>query len=374
MTAGPGGSVSLLATGDLIIDEPDPDAYFDLARPLLLAADVVVGHVEVPFTLQREGTPNVPREARDPAKLGALQRAGVRAASLAANHLYDEGDAGVHDTLDGLRAHAIQPFGAGSNLTEARQPAYLDCHGLRLGFLSYNCVGPKESWAGPNRAGGAYVHVLTHYELDHATPGGPPTTFTGAEAETLEAMKADVARTRGECDFLSVSLHKGTVHTPGLVMAYEKQIARAAVDAGADLVISHHAHILRGIEVYRNTPIFHGLGNFVTVTHALSPRPDADPNDWAQRRLKLFGFLPDPATPEYPFHPESRTTLLARCVIRRDGVEPRFVPVQINRRSQPEPVARDSGGEAVLDYVERITREAGFTTRFDWDGDDVVIS
>jgi AcrR family transcriptional regulator len=49
----------------LIIDEPDPDSYFDLARPVLRSAEIVVGHVEVPFTLQRQGTPNIPLQARD---------------------------------------------------------------------------------------------------------------------------------------------------------------------------------------------------------------------------------------------------------------------------------------------------------------------
>jgi hypothetical protein len=366
--------VTLLATGDLIIDEPEPDTYFNLARPVLRTADVVVGHVEVPFTLQREGTSNVPREARDPAKLSALANAGVRVASLAANHLYDDGKAGVQDTLDGLRRQGIVPFGAGLNLDEARKPACLDCHGVRMGFLSYNCVGTEESWASARKAGGAYVHVLTHYQLDYATPGGMPTVFTGAEAESLEAMKADIARTRAECDFVSVSLHKGTVHTPALVMPYEKQIARAAVDAGADLVVSHHAHILRGIEIYKGKPIYHGLGNFVTVTHALSPQGVSDPNDWAKRRLKLFGFVPDAETPEYPFHPESRNTLLAKCLIDGAGrVEPRFLPVQINRRSQPEIVGHDARGQALLEYVEGISHEAGFGTRFCWDGDEVMV-
>jgi poly-gamma-glutamate synthesis protein (capsule biosynthesis protein) len=367
-------TATLLATGDLILDEPDPDYYFDLVRATLRAADIVVGHVEVPFTLQRQATPSIPLDARDPAKLGALRRAGVSVASLAANHLYDEGRIGVQDTLEGLCQQQIIPFGAGMTLEEARRPAYLDCNGLRFGFLSFNCVGPKESWAGPSKAGGAYVHVLTHYELDHATPGGPPTTFTGAEAESLELMKADIARARAQCDVLSVSLHKGTVHTPGLVVAYEKQIARAAVDAGADLVIGHHAHILRGIEIYKGRPIYHGLGNFVTVTHALSPDAATDPNDWALRRIKLFGFAPDPETPEYPFHPESRTTVLARAVVSDSGaIQARFIPVEINRRSQPEIVGRDVRGAAVLGYVERISRQAGFGTRFAWDGDEVVV-
>jgi poly-gamma-glutamate capsule biosynthesis protein CapA/YwtB (metallophosphatase superfamily) len=367
-------ATTLLATGDLIIDEPDPDSYFEPARPVLRSADVVVGHVEVPFTRRRAGTPNIPLRARDPAKLSALARAGVRVASLGANHVYDEGTPGVHDTLEGLRRRRIAPFGAGLDLDEARAPAYLECNGLTFGFLSYNCVGPKESWAGPAKAGGAYVHVLTLYELDHASPGGPPSIYTGAEADSLERMKDDIARARGQCDVVSVSLHKGMAHTPGLIVPYEKQVARAAVDAGADLVIGHHAHILRGIEIYKGKPIYHGLGNFVTVTHALSPQGATDPNDWALRRTKLFGFAPDPETPEYPFHPESRNTVLAKCVVSASGeIEPRFLPVRINRRSQPEVLGQDARGRAVFDYVERITRAAGLSTRFAWDGDEVLV-
>lgn len=362
----------VLATGDLIIDEPDPDHYFEPARPTLASADVLVGHVEVPFTLEREGSPNVPREARDPRKLAALARAGFHVASLAANHLYDEGSAGVRDTLAALREHGIAPFGAGMTLAEARQPAIVERNGLRLGFLSYNLVGPKDSWASERKAGGAYVYILTSYELDHATPGGTPNVYTGAEADSLERMCDDIRRLRARTDVVMVSLHKGTVHTPVLVMPYEKQVAHAAIDAGADAVIGHHAHILRGIELYKGKPIYHGLGNFVTVTHALSPVGVTDPSDWAVRRMQLFGFVPDPETPEYPFHPESRNAMLAKCVIGADGeIEARYVPCRINRRSQPEVVGREDG-QPVFDYVERITREAGFDTRFEWHGDEVL--
>lgn len=365
-------ALRLLATGDLILDEPDPAFYFEPSRALLQAADVVVGHVEVPFTLRRSGTPNIPLEARDPAKLKVLAEAGIDVASLSANHLYDEGDAGVQDTIDGLCAVGIVPFGAGPDLRQAREAAILERRGVRFGFLSYNLVGPKDTWAGARKAGGAYVYILSSYELDHATPGGTPNVFTGAEAETLLQMADDIRALRARCDVLSVSMHKGTVHTPVLVNGYEKQVAHAAVDAGADVVIGHHAHVLRGIEMYKGKPIYHGLGNFVTVTHALSPVGVTDPSEWALRRQQMFGFVPDPETPEYPFHPESRTTMLARIVVERDGtLNAGYVPCVINRRSQPEVVGRGERGRAVFDYVERITREAGFDTEFTWQGDEV---
>ena len=359
--------ITVLATGDLIIDEPNPDFFFEPARATLGAADVVLGHVEVPFTLAREGTGNVPREARDPAKLRALAQAGVQVASLSANHLYDEGRMGVADTIAGLRAQGIIPFGAVMNLAEARQPALIERGGLRLGFLSYNLVGTKEAWAGPAKAGGAYVHILTHYELDHATPGGAPTTYTGAEASTLLAMADDIRTLKARCDVVTVALHKGAVHTPALVMPYEIQVAHAAIDAGADIIVGHHAHIPRGIELYKNRPIYHGLGNFVTVTHALSTYGVTDTDAWALRRLKLFGFVPDPEKPEYPFHPESRNALLARCVIDDDGaLSPGYLPCVINRQSQPEIVGQDERGKRVFAYIEQITRSAGFDTRFVW--------
>ncbi|HEX8969832.1 MAG TPA: CapA family protein [Chloroflexota bacterium] len=369
------GAVTLLATGDLILDEPEPDTFFEPSRDVLCAADLVIGHVEVPFSTRVRHAPLVPPEARDPAKLAALKRANVVAASLAANHVNDAGSGGIQDTLDGLRAQGIQPFGAGMDLDEARQPAIVSRGGVRFGLLSYNCVGPRESWAGAARAGGAYVHILTHYELDHAEPGGRPVTYTGADADSLLAMADDIAGLRSRCDILSVSFHKGTVHTPARVLGYEKQVARAAIDAGADLVLSHHAHILRGIEIYKGKPIYHGLGNFVTVTQALSTRGVTDPNAWALRRKLLFGFEPDPATPEYPFHPESRLTMLARLTVHDDGhIAAGFLPCVINQRSQPEVVGRDDRGRQVLEYVQRISHEAGLNASLSWRGDEVAVS
>ena len=144
--------VTVLATGDLILDEPNPDSFFDPSRETLCAADMVVGHVEVPFSTRVRHAPLVPPEARDPSKLAALEHANVKAASLAANHVYDAGDGGIQDTLEGLRQHQIVPFGAGMNLDEARQPAILTCENIRVGLLSYNCVGPKTSWASATKA------------------------------------------------------------------------------------------------------------------------------------------------------------------------------------------------------------------------------
>ena len=370
-----GEPLTLQMTGDLILDEPNPDALFDLARHQLQACDVLVGHVEVPHTARGVETHfDVPAPASDPANLATLQRAGFHVATLAGNHIADAGPYGVEDTIAELHRLGIATTGAGMNLTEARQPAIVERQGLRLGFLSYNCVGPRESWAGRNRAGCAYVHVLTHYELDHASPGGPPTVYTFAEPNTLEAMAADIEALRQEVDVLMVALHKGLGHTPATVGMYERQIAKTAIDAGADVVVGHHAHILQGMEVYKDRPIFHGLGNFAIATKALNIDGNSSPERraWAERRRKLFGFEPDPEYTTYPFHPEAKNAILAYCEVDRNGVRTAgYRPCFVNRHSQPEVLANDERGQGVARYVQDISARAGLNAAFEWTGDRV---
>lgn len=368
--------LSLQFTGDLILDEPNPDTLFDLARTRLLDCDVLVGHVEVPHTNRGQAMHfDVPAPASDPANLAALKRAGFHVATLAGNHIADAGPQGVEDTVAELHRLGIVTAGAGTNLSEARKPAVVERNGLRFGFVSYNCVGPRESWAGEKRAGCAYVHVLTHYELDHASPGGPPSVYTFAEPKTLDAMIADLEALRSKVDVLAVALHKGLGHTPATVGMYERQIAKSAIDAGADVVVGHHAHILQGMEIYRNRPIFHGLGNFAIATRALNidGNSSSERRAWAERRRKLFGFEPDPEYTTYPFHPEAKNAILAFCEVDRQGVcSAGFTPCFVNKHSQPEVLGDDDCGRAVADYVRDITVRAGLNAQFEWEDGRVL--
>ncbi len=369
--------ISLFMVGDLVLDEPDPDFFFEPVRTLLQAADLVVGHVETPYTLRgKELQSDIPAEAADPAKIGALARAGFHAASLAGNHVYDHGDEGVDDTVAVLKVNGIAPFGAGSNLDAARQPALLERRGKKFGFLSYNCVGPKDSWAGPAKGGCAYLQVLSHYEQEGANPGGPPLAYTFATPDSIEAMQHDIETLRSKVDVLTVAFHKGLVHTPAKLAMYERPIAKAAIEAGADIVIGHHAHIARGIEIYKGKAIFHGLGNFVTVTRALNIEANAHPKRlaWARRRRELFGFEADPSYPTYPFHPEAKNAIIADCRIAADGtITPGFRPCWIMPTGQPEVLGQTPRGQAVADYIIKITQDAGLKAQFAWDGDRVLV-
>jgi len=370
-------TVSLLLTGDLILDEPAPDSFFDIVRPVLLKADLVAGHVEVPHTRRgRESSSDVPAPPANPDHLRALGRAGFHVATLAGNHIFDAGPNGVEDTIAELRAQGIATTGAGMNLESARQPAVALRKSKRIGFLSYNCVGPKDSWASDSKAGCAYVEVITHYELGYATPGGPPKRIlTFAEPDTLEQMQCDIEALRANVDVVVVALHKGLGHTPARLAGYERPVAKACVDAGADVVVGHHGHILQGVEVYRGKPIFHGLGNFVTVTRALNVEANPSParREWAQRRRELFGFEPDLFYPVYPFHPEAKNAMIGSVRIGGDGqMEAGFLPCWILASGQPEVLGHDERGIEVAAYIDKITRACKLRADFRWAENRVV--
>ncbi|MGY1714944.1 CapA family protein [Geodermatophilus nigrescens] len=369
--------VTVMAVGDLVLDEPDPDSFFAPSTDTLRRADLAIGHVEVPHsTTTTSASTDVPAPPADPEHLKAVTAAGFDVVTLAGNHVYDAGTEGVADTIAHARAAGLLTAGAGMDLEQARTPAVVERGGLRIAVLSYNCVGPKESWATSRKAGCAYVKVLTHYDLEYANPGGPPTVYTFAAPDSLRRMQDDVRAAAASADVVCVSLHKGIGHTPVHVADYERQVSHAAVDAGASVVFGHHAHIMRGIEVYRGRPVYHGLGNFVTVTRALTPSGGnaAELEAWARKRREMFGFAPDPRMPTYPFHPESRATAIAVCRFGADGrVEAGFVPCWIDDDARPVPLGRGVKGEEVAGYVERISREAGLDTRFEWSGDEVLV-
>lgn len=370
-------AATLLLVGDLILDEPDPHFFFAPSRALLRSADLAIGHVEVPHTTRAiEQSTDIPAPPSNPEHLAALADAGFGAVTLAGNHIADCGPPGIADTVATLRALGIPSTGAGMNLTEAKAPVVVERQGVRIGLLSFNCVGPRESWATSKKAGCAYVKVLTHYELDYAQPGGPPNVYTFCAPDSLAAMAAEIEALAARVDVVVVGLHKGSGHVHARVEHYEREVARAAIDAGAHVVVGHHAHILRGIEFHQGRPIFHGLGNFVCVTRALSgPAGDSPERQaWMQRRQKLFGFTPDPAMPTYPFNPASRHAMVARCEVDRNGaVQAGFVPCWIDGEARPVPLGRDPDGERVLAYVKDINEGAGLKARFHWEDGFVAV-
>ncbi|WP_106815416.1 CapA family protein [Microbacterium timonense] len=369
--------ITIHAVGDLVLEHGDARALLAPAAGRLRSADLVIGQLEIPhLEAGIVQTTDVPALPGPPSALDALAEAGFGILTLAGNHVYDFGPDGMRETARHCRERGMRTAGTGETIEEAFEPVIEEVGGVRVAVLSVNCVGPRESWATSLKPGAAHVEVITHYEPRGANPGGPPRVHTFVEASSLQRFVAAVADAATRADAVIVALHKGLVHVPVDIAAYETQISHAAVDAGATAVIGHHAHIFKGIEVYRGRPVFHGLGNFVTVTAALAAASDDAPERaaWARQRRRLFGFDPDPSMPHYPFHPESRNTAIAALRIGDHGIEAALVPCWIDDDARPVPVDRGSArGEQVADYLRRITAEAGFATELEWDDDRLVV-
>jgi poly-gamma-glutamate capsule biosynthesis protein CapA/YwtB (metallophosphatase superfamily) len=345
--------VTIVLAGDLVLDVADADHWLAGIAPAVRAADLAIGHLEVPHTSRgTELVGDVPAPGAPPENLDAIARAGFAALTLAGNHIADRGPEGIADTLAGLDRLGVARTGAGATLAAARAPARLVCGGRRVALFSYNCVGPEAAWATEHRAGCNYLRVRT-------ADGGavaPAAPLTDAAPDALEQLRGDVAAARADgAELVIVALHKGIVHTPAKLAPYERPLARAAIAAGADIVVGHHAHILRGVELCEGKPVFHGLGNGCVVTNALGPGQSHPARAaWARRRRELFGFEPDQRYTLAPFHPEAVHAALGVVRWGADGaLTAGVIPVHVEPPGRPVCVT-DERADAVVAYLERI--------------------
>ena len=348
--------MELIFTGDLILDEPQPEYWLSGIASALRAADLAIGHLEVPHTTHStKAGDDVPAPGADPAHLSALADAGIGVVTLAGNHIADLGAVGIADTIRGLADTGIDYTGAGMTLADAREPAVVLRGDRRIAVLSYNCVGPESSWASPVQAGCSYIRV----DPSDGGPIRPAAALERIDPAALIALADDIKAAKARADFVVVAFHKGIVHTRAKLAPYERPLAHAAVEAGCDVVVGHHAHIVRGIEFYRGVPIFHGLGNGCVVTRALSP-DQASPERaaWARKRKEIFGFEPNPAYVLAPFHPEAVNALLARMQLDAAGrSRVGFIPVHVDPPGRPR-VAHEHA-QRIADYIQAIGIEAG---------------
>ena len=354
-------ALMVLLTGDMVLDVPGADHWLSGIAPALRSADLTVAHLEVPHTRRgSELAGDVPAPGADPDNLDALARAGVGMVSLAGNHIADCGVQGIADTVDRLERLGIAHTGAGATLAEASRAAVIERRGRRVALLSYNCVGPEAGWAAPDRAGCNFLRM----QAADGKPVSPNSPLVAPTTEALEQLRADITGARARADLVIVALHKGIVHTPAKLAPYERPLAEAALDAGADIVVGHHAHIVRGVELRAGKALFHGLGNGCVVTHALSPSQDHPARAaWAKKRRELFGFEPDPRYELAPFHPEAVNAVIGVVRVEADGgLRMGVIPVHVEPPGRPVCV-NDARAEEVIAYLDRIGAMAGLPPR-----------
>lgn len=244
------GATRLLFAGDVYLSDHVLEAY-DAAGGIdgvlsqgyqaeIQAADFFMTNEEFPFSTRGTPAPDKQFTFRvHPEKVKLMQEMGIDLVTLANNHALDYGRDAMLDTIDTLDHAGIRHVGAGKNLAEARKPDVVELNGRTFAFIGATRVYPEADWA----AGTDSVGMFSAYD------GG---------AQLAEEVKA----AKQQADYVIAYVHWGIEweETPNEV---QKSIAHRLVDAGADMVVGAHPHVLQGIEYYQGVPIAYSLGNFV---------------------------------------------------------------------------------------------------------------
>jgi poly-gamma-glutamate capsule biosynthesis protein CapA/YwtB (metallophosphatase superfamily) len=368
--------IVLYAVGDVGPNREDPQSMFRHVSGLLKQGDIRFCQLET--NLSTQGTPlpqaRLPMRAH-PNSARALRDSGFDVISFASNHCMDFGQEAFFDTIQAIKANGMEPIGVGRNIAEARRPAILESKGTRIAFLAYNSILPFGYWAeiDSDRPGCAPMRAWTIYEqVEPDQPGSRCRTHTFPHKDDLEAMAADIEKAKSKADIVILSIHWGIHFVPAQLADYQRETARKAIDCGADLILGHHPHILKGIEFFKGKAIIYSLGNFAIE------QPSAFMKDLYKttRHREIEELNPKwDEKREYPLPPETRKSLIIKCVISEKCIKRiSFLPVYLTARSEPEILkSGDERFEDVVRYIDEITSDQGIYTRFVREGDEVVI-
>lgn len=163
----------------------------------------------------------------------ALKWSGFDCVTLSNNHFLDYGESGVRGTLSSCEEYGLDTVGGGMNLNEASKVLYKEVEGKRLAIV--NCCEHEFSIATENTSGSNPLNIIQQF-------------YT-------------IRNAKEQADFVLVIVHGGVEHF-WLPTERMKETYRFFINVGADAVINHHQHCYSGYEVYKEKPIFYGLGNF----------------------------------------------------------------------------------------------------------------
>jgi poly-gamma-glutamate synthesis protein (capsule biosynthesis protein) len=297
--------LSILAVGDVNLGRDlgqrllagEVDFPFVNVRAEISGAGIAFANLESPLSDQKgttEGSSNYvftgPPEGAD-----ALQRAGFDVVSTANNHAWDFGERAMLETLANLRRVGIMAVGTGPSLDEAYRAVVIESGGWRVGFI-------------------AVTHVF-NAPIDES----PAREHVAWADPVIVPVKIRELRGQG-VDFVVLSYHGGIEYSPAAADD-TREFAHLAIDAGADIVIGHHPHVVQNVEWYKGRPILYSLGNFVFRQF--------DPGtEWG---LAVRITLRDHAAPQIHY------------LVVETGYQPRFIG-DPERQARLDALAERSGG------------------------------
>ncbi len=126
--------------------------------------------------------------------------------------------------------------------------------------------------AGVNKVGMAAMRAHTYYSPEEYQPGSPPVIVSEPHQGDLEALQEDIRQAKMQADVVVLSIHWGIRLVAKTLAQYQEPIAHAAIDAGADLILGHHSHCLKAVEIYKGKVCFYSIGNFITTARSTNCR------------------------------------------------------------------------------------------------------
>lgn len=242
-------NITLLFAGDVYLSGHVLNAYEKAGgihgvldeniRQEIESADLFMVNQEFPFT--DRGTPAADKQFTfrlPPSRISIFKEMGIDIVTLANNHILDYGPEGITDSMAALDQEGILHVGAGENLAQAKKLETVVIKDRVIGFLGVSRVYMDGSWA----AGSSHPGVFSTYDSRQAV--------------------AEIKAAEEQCDYLVVYVHWG-VEKETVPKDYQRTLGHEYIDAGADLVVGSHPHVLQEIEYYKEKPIVHSLGNFV---------------------------------------------------------------------------------------------------------------
>lgn len=215
------------------------DFPYVYVRDLFLKDDLTIVNLETPVTERGVGAENKTYVFKSsPKALPEMAKAGIDAVNLANNHSLDQGVEGLLDTMEHLDDNGILHVGAGKDRADAYAPIYVERKGIRIAICGFSRVIPESDWAaGKNKAG-----VAITYDSKLAV--------------------ASIQEARQHADLVFVVVHWGKERVTELE-DHQSTLAHEYIDAGADMVIGGHPHVMQGIEKYKDKWIVYSAGNFI---------------------------------------------------------------------------------------------------------------